>query len=620
MKLRHFPSPSLPALCLFAACLVLLLSTNRSAAQLSDPFVYLSPRPGAAFVPPGTTIIARTLEKSAASLLTADSFYVRGSLSGVHGGKLLLAGDGRTAIFTPHAPFIPGESVAVRIKLEAPGAAGFASAYAFTIGDAAQGVSEGGLSGEPIQQPARAAQTPAQTRYLTAPSDLSTFTVERRPGQLGDGYLFLSTLDPTFNPDNPGYLYILDNDGEPVYYHRPQAAFASADFKKQGNGLLTYFLPLAGANKFYGMNDQYEVVTTYAAGNGYPTDLHDLQILNNGNYLLLVHDTRIIDMSGLIPHGDPQTEVIGCIVQEIDSANNVVFQWRSWDHFDILDTFAPLLANPLRYVHCNSIAQTLDGNLLLSSRNLSEVTKINRESGEIMWRLGGRQNQFEFVNDYGFSYQHDARSLANGNVSVYDNGNLHTPEHSRGVEYALNEVNKRAFKVADFRSTPDVYANAMGNMQTLDNGNRVVGWGRSSRPVMSEFDSSGVELLRLSTAEPMTAYRSFRFPWQGYPTWPPVLIAYGEENTAHLHFSWNGSTETVSYKILGGRSSSELRQFTAVFRSGFETTHTVELPQQGLWYFKVIPVDSRSIDGIPSNLAVVALGGDTSFLPFTAGR
>ena len=38
-----------------------------------------------------------------------------------------------------------------------------------------------------------------------------------------------------------------------------------------------------------------------------------------------------------------------------------------------------------------------DGHILLSSRRLSEITKINRQSGKIIWRLGGANNQFKFV-------------------------------------------------------------------------------------------------------------------------------------------------------------------------------------------------------------------------------
>jgi hypothetical protein len=54
-----------------------------------------------------------------------------------------------------------------------------------------------------------------------------------------------------------------------------------------------------------------------------------------------------------------------------------------------------------------------------------------------MWRFGGKRNQFTYVNDPlgGPSYQHDIRVLPNGNITLMDNGNFHTPSLSRAVEY-----------------------------------------------------------------------------------------------------------------------------------------------------------------------------------------
>ena len=39
-----------------------------------------------------------------------------------------------------------------------------------------------------------------------------------------------------------------------------------------------------------------------------------------------------------------------------------------------------------------------DGNIILSCRNTSEVIKISRVTGEIIWRLQGKHNQFTFTN------------------------------------------------------------------------------------------------------------------------------------------------------------------------------------------------------------------------------
>ncbi len=125
----------------------------------------------------------------------------------------------------------------------------------------------------------------------------------------------------------------------------------------------------------------------------------------------------------------------GEVIQELDAGHNVVFQWRTWDHYAITDaTHEDLTAATIDYVHANAIEIDADRNLLLSCRHMDEITKIDHVSGDILWRMGGKHNQFTFVNDsIGFSHQHALRRIANGDFTLFDNGNFHTPPFSRAV-------------------------------------------------------------------------------------------------------------------------------------------------------------------------------------------
>ena len=73
-----------------------------------------------------------------------------------------------------------------------------------------------------------------------------------------------------------------------------------------------------------------------------------------------------------------------------------------------------------------------------------------------------------------------ADGLPNGNISLFDNGTQHTPQYSRGVEYRLDEQAKTATMVWDYRHVPDYYVSIQGGLQTLPNGNRVLGWGSAA--------------------------------------------------------------------------------------------------------------------------------------------
>ena len=129
---------------------------------------------------------------------------------------------------------------------------------------------------------------------------------------------------------------------------------------------------------------------------GLKTDIHELLLLSNNYTYLLGLDTQIIDMSQLVPGGKEDATVIGFLIQELDENKNVIFQWRSLDYISVLDA-APeinLTAQVIDYIHTNSICEDFDGNLIISSRNLNEITKISRQTGELIWRLGGKGNQF----------------------------------------------------------------------------------------------------------------------------------------------------------------------------------------------------------------------------------
>ncbi len=452
-------------------------------------------------------------------------------------------------------------------------------------------------------------------RYVTAPHDLPRFEVHRGTGSPAEGYIFLSYYDYHTLGRNKAYLLILDSNAEPVYYNRLPGIPIAMDFKKQPNGQLTYYTNLPQNERFYALDSFYQMVGTYEAGNGYTTDLHDLQIVENGNALLLVHNSRTADLSAY--GGSSEATVVDCIVQELDPQKNVVFEWNSAEHIDITDTNQALDVDLLRYIHCNSVEEDFDGNLLLSNRNLDEITKIDRVSGEIIWRLGGKKSDFSFINDnaVGFSVQHDARRLPNGNISVYDNGNYNIPRISRGAEYKIDLEAGTATLVKEYRTTPDTWALSLGNMQKLSNGNVVIGWGRSSKPMFTEFTEDGEMVLQMDAISGTGSYRIFRFPWQGYPSWPPLLIAQVEDDIVYLYFSWNGSTETVSYMVLGGQEENKLNHLATVARSGFETTYKFAAPMKGLWFFQVTPLDNQGQPGIPSNIASAVVGRQIIYLP-----
>ena len=489
-------------------------ATKAAADPLRDaPITYLSPEAGARGILPRSNVIVRF--RSATDLETGavPPVTVTGSVSGLHTGSLVISSDGQTLGFNPTHEFAWGERVTVVVSRPPTDMGGGPSPLASFWFDIAPGPPPHVASpiamelseAQALRRNGAAAEGGALEQLTqSGPPPLSS-TIYQVPTP---GALFLSNFTGLMAP---GFLMIVNDFGVP-YFYRSQPT-SCLDFKLQPNGMLTYYD--YGLSKFYVMDSTYTIVDSIAAQNGYYADGHELRLLPNGHSLLLIYDAQVVDMSIIVPGGNPAATVVGAVIQELDEQKNVVFQWRSWDHFQITDaTHENLTAAFIDYVHANALDLDTDGNILMSSRHLDEITKISRTTGDVIWRWGGKNNQFAFIGDPdAFSHQHGIRRLANGHMILYDNGNFHTPHFSRASEYAVDETGKTATLAWQYRSTPDVYGPAMGFAQRLDNGSTLVSWGLLSSPAFSEIAADGSKVMQMSLPAGNYTYRAFRQSW-----------------------------------------------------------------------------------------------------------
>ena len=497
-----------------------------------ERYQYVSPVPGSQRVSPWNNVVFRPGAPLDPTTLGPGALTVTGSSSGLHAGRLILSDDRRTIVFRPDLPFALGETVSVELG---PGPR-------TTLGEAVPPVSMAFSisTTDPRQQPATLPEefswlrraAPANPRQTDIPPDpgapystpcdsvpegypVPVVLVSNAPDS---GAVFMAPFQ-SGNIDER--LLIIDNSGAPLFYRRVPGMGPAFDFKRQPDGRLTCFL--SARSRFFVLDSAYTVVDSFATGNGYQTDLHELQFLPDGHALLMAYDAQTVDMSQVVTGGNPNCIVVGLILQELDLDKNVVFQWRSWDHFaltDVVDPGYPLTGPTLDYVHGNAIELDADGNLLLSSRHLNEITKIDRQSGNILWRLGlnAVNNEFTFLNDSrGFSHQHDIRRLPNGHVTLFDNGNYLNPAYSRAVEYSLDELGKTAVQVWEHRNAPDVFGGFMGNAQRHADGATFIGWGGTfSNPKATEVHADGSTAFEVGfqDAAHVLSYRAFRYPWR----------------------------------------------------------------------------------------------------------
>jgi hypothetical protein len=287
-------------------------------------------------------------------------------------------------------------------------------------------------------------------------------------------------------------------------------------------------------------------------------------MLPNGHVMMMSYHTIIFDMSTIVPGGQTNCSLVINIIQEQDTDKNVVFEWRNIDHIPITDSDLDLTAGRVNYGTLNAFEIDNDGNILASFRNHSEIMKISRSTGEVMWRMGSPRGEFTFIGEheenapYYFARQHDIRRLPNGNISLFDNGQFHVPPYSRGVEYSLDEVYKVATLVSEFRyPNGNIFCATAGNAQQLSNGGWFIGYGVPNPQFVKrnvvEYHPDGTIALELSLPDNVLAYRAYKFPWKALVQNPSVTIFEVLEGNTYVFNSGSNTTGvTINYLQLDG--------------------------------------------------------------------
>ena len=229
------------------------------------------------------------------------------------------------------------------------------------------------------------------------------------------------------------------------------------------------------------------------------------------------------------------------------------------------------MGHPVDYFHINSIDLTPDGGLLVSARNTWAVYKISRRTGEVRWRLGGKKSDFKMGKGTVFAWQHDARHQ--GTTASRSSTTARMPQvepQSRGLVIQLDQKSGTARLVRKYVHRPNrIVSRFMGNMQALDNGNVMIGWG--SEPYFTEFGPTATIVLDGRLPDGGMNYRAFRLPWHGRPSLPPARPSTALRTARHRLRVVERRDRGRGLAARVGPCGRALRAGTAVARKGFET-------------------------------------------------
>ncbi|KAJ5823810.1 hypothetical protein N7447_006150 [Penicillium robsamsonii] len=410
---------------------------------------------------------------------------------------------------------------------------------------------------------------------------------------------------------HPGPM-ILNPDGELVWTKWNSGT--TQDFKVQrykGEDYLTYWQGDT-ANGF-GQGSWYMLSSTYAQRyvvspiGMYDGDLHDFQITSNDTAILVIYDPILIDLTSI---GGPQLGwMYDGVFQEVNiETGELLFQWRVSDFYRPSDSYYPIehtghgRTSGYDHSHINSVDKDDQGRYVVSIRHLHTVACIDGTTGDVLWSLGGKRNSFSDASDGAatdISWQHDARWVGPNRVSLfnnaaYNNGNLSAV--SRGMIVDLDTDAREATLLQSFQHPHDIMAVSQGNVQVLDTGNVLVGWGHSA--AFTEFSAEGDIVCDVHfgasaffTFGRVVSYRVFKFDWVGNPQTIPDTALTPDS----VFVSWNGATEVAEWQVEAW-DGEDLRNmtFTAVDqvpRDGFETE--IALTSEIVSVFRVRAINSN---------------------------
>ena len=568
--------------------------TPRASMEVADTGVIgVFPVPGTPTASPQTQISIRGVKPDDIGEVT-----VTGSTTGPHPGKLEAHSDGEGASFLPDEPFsAEGEKVTVKTGLDIAGASD--GEYSFTVVQRPKS----GLQSDPTAIP------PERLRALTGQSgkviqgdptfksrkDLRPPKIQilRTSDKTAPGKIFLSPkiVFGAKRPDVQNGPMIIDDRGRPVFFaasgDNSQAGNANRvnDFRVQeydGKPVLTYWqgrqILGTGEGVVRIVDQQYKTIKTVSGGNGYKLDFHEARITPQGTLLGLVYNPVSMDLRSV---GGPKNgRLVDAVAQEIDIKTGLVlFEWHSTKEIGLKESYEDNIPKDSKslfdYAHGNSVSVASDGNLLFSGRELWAALKLNRTTGALISRIGGKKSDYKMLGRSQFAYQHDIEQEPDGLLHIYDNEAApQVRDQTRGLVLKLDDEKKTATVEHEYLHQPKpLTSGTQGSVQVLPNGHVFMEWG--SQGYFSEFTRDGKMLFDGRIARGQDSYRGYRHEWVGRPTTKPAVALVSRSAYA----SWNGATEVASWTLLTGSSADKVdKAIGTASNAGFETRITMKDP------------------------------------------
>ncbi|KAJ5107414.1 hypothetical protein N7456_004089 [Penicillium angulare] len=374
------------------------------------------------------------------------------------------------------------------------------------------------------------------------------------------------------------------------------------------------------------LDNRYQLIRTVKAASHRLASGHEFNVIDGRSALI---EIRLPVLTNLSAYGgdEEQQWIVSSGFQEVNiQTGELIFEWYSFDHVSPeyshlrLKSDGPYSGRSAfdawGYFLINSIDKDDEGNYLISSRFYSAIFKINGTNGEIIWQLGGLNgSDFHIPAHLKFSFQHDVRlhyRSPDGSIeriSFLDNSNGDAqPDHLTSIVSRARyiELDHNAKTVSELWThvAPDgLIVTSQGNVQLLPNGNSFTNWGQAGAVTEFSFEGNVLFHAYLDSGPNRFAqsYRGFRSNWTGISSEDPAVLALRrEDGTVSAWVSWNGDTETKTWRfhLQEYPSGLNIDFLGAQARKRFETRHDTSIngSLEALQKYSVV-AEALNLDG-----------------------
>jgi arylsulfate sulfotransferase len=241
-------------------------------------------------------------------------------------------------------------------------------------------------------------------------------------------------------------------------------------------------------------------------------DGHDFILLSDNHYISMAYFEKAVNNIPAELGAKENCKVVAPIIQEVENGK-VIWEWDGTNEPELYKTSVEgnnYQSNLTQdFAHLNSMfIDPKDNNMVLSFRNMNQVLKIDRKSGQIIWRLGGKNSDFPMTSEQKFLRQHDAHFLEDGKTLImFDNGDLAERPFTRIAEYTLDEKTKRITKYKSMYLPDRSFSRYMGSVMKTDS-SYFIGCGADPR-VIEMNHSTGEKMFEQQLTLP--SYRAYRY-------------------------------------------------------------------------------------------------------------